>query len=422
MAASRVLAIIGSGETAPTMRSVHADLLAMAGGAEGAAVMLDTPHGFQENADDLAGRSRRYFRDAAGRDVTVASFRSAATATPLEYERMCAQLTRASWVFAGPGSPTYALTQWRETRVPMLLAAKLREGGVVVFASAAAVGLGEVALPVYEIYKAGQDPHWVPGLDLLRGVGLRAAVIPHYNNAEGGTHDTRYCYMGERRLRLLEELLPDGCDVLGVDEHTACIFDLEARTLSVRGRGEVTWRTRGVETRWRHGEVVPLAEVGGARTSRGAPSPPLAAAAPVAGMGDGGGAAPFLAEVRRQRDAALGALAAGDPEAAAGAVLALETAIHDWSGDTFESDEPDQARRMLRELVVQLADASRSADGDPRERLRPLVEAVLAVRETARAEGRFVDADGLRHALGEGGVAVKDEAGGPAWELVETAG
>jgi hypothetical protein len=354
--------------------------------------------------------------------VTVASFRSAATATPLEYERMCAQLTRASWVFAGPGSPTYALTQWRETRVPMLLAAKLREGGVVVFASAAAVGLGEVALPVYEIYKAGQDPHWVPGLDLLREVGLRAAVIPHYNNAEGGTHDTRYCYMGERRLRLLEELLPDGCDVLGVDEHTACIFDLEARTLSVRGRGEVTWRTRGVETRWRHGEVVPLAEVGGARTSRGAPSPPLAAAAPVAGMGDGGGAAPFLAEVRRQRDAALGALAAGDPEAAAGAVLALETAIHDWSGDTFESDEPDQARRMLRELVVQLADASRSADGDPRERLRPLVEAVLAVRETARAEGRFVDADGLRHALGEGGVAVKDEAGGPAWELVETAG
>ena len=34
-------------------------------------------------------------------------------------------------------------------------------------------------------------------------------LIPHYNNAEGGTHDTRYCYMDERRLSTLEAQLAD---------------------------------------------------------------------------------------------------------------------------------------------------------------------------------------------------------------------
>ena len=30
--------------------------------------------------------------------------------------------------------------------------------------------------------------------------GLPAVVVPHYDNAEGGHHDTRFCYLGERRL------------------------------------------------------------------------------------------------------------------------------------------------------------------------------------------------------------------------------
>jgi len=33
--------------------------------------------------------------------------------------------------------------------------------------------------------------------------------IPHYGNAEGGTHDTRCCYMDERRLPTLEAQLAD---------------------------------------------------------------------------------------------------------------------------------------------------------------------------------------------------------------------
>src|SRR5439155_6913438 len=126
-------------------------------------------------------------------------------------------------------------------------AAKLRPdgGGASTFASASALVLGTHTVPVYEIYKVVADPHWLDGLDLVSVAGLRAAVIPHYDNAEGGTHDTRYSYLGERRLVLMEQQLPDDVFVLGVDEHTACIIDLDADTATITGLGAVTIRRRG---------------------------------------------------------------------------------------------------------------------------------------------------------------------------------
>ena len=258
----RLLCIMGSGETTPTMVSVHADLLSRLGPRPVPAVLLDTPFGFQENAADISERTVAYFRDRVGFPISVATFRNRELASALEYETMLARVAEARYVFAGPGSPSYALRQWVATAVPDLLAAKLRDGGCVTFASAAAVGLGVCSLPVYEVYKVGEEPRWLDGLDLLSATGLRAAVVPHYNNAEGGTHDTRYCYMGERRLRMLEALLPEGVDILGVDEHTAAIFDIDAGTVSIRGRGGLTWRCQGVSRRFENGTTVPVTAIG----------------------------------------------------------------------------------------------------------------------------------------------------------------
>src|SRR5437870_8926178 len=139
-------------------------------------------------------------------------------------------------------------------------AAKVRRGGCIAFASAAAISLGAYALPVYEIYKVGADPSWIEGLDLLGEIGVRCAVIPHYDNREGGTHDTRFCYMGEIRLRLLEAMLPEDVLILGVDEYTACIIDVDAQTVTVRGPGGVTVRRRGIERRWERA-TFPLSEL-----------------------------------------------------------------------------------------------------------------------------------------------------------------
>jgi hypothetical protein len=421
----RLLCIMGSGETTPTMVSVHADLLTRLGPRPVPAVLLDTPFGFQENASDISERTVEYFRDRVGFPIAVASFRNREQATPLEYETMLARVADARYVFAGPGSPTYALRQWLGTAVPDLLATKLRDGGCVTLASAAAVGLGMFALPVYEVYKVGEEPRWLPGLDLLSITGLRAAVVPHYNNAEGGTHDTRYCYMGERRLRMLEELLPEGVDIIGVDEHTAAIFDLDAATVTIRGRGGLTLRRQGRSQRFENGTTLPIADLagGGDATAEtvsdavaGDEGPDESALVPPAP-----GVSPFLQEVAAQSDAADSALASRDVDAAVSAVLAIDSQMHDWSADTLDSDEQDRAREILRRYVVRLGDLARDGAGDPRDRVAPVVDGILELRVQMRSAGEYGLADKLRDALVAAGIEVRDTPDGSTWELTEAA-
>ena len=102
----------------------------------------------------------------------------------------------------------------------------------------------------------GEDARWIEGLDLLGPLGLHVALIPHYDNAEGGTHDTRFSYLGEERLARLEDDLPEGVFVLGVDEHTALCLDLDAGTALVAGRGGVTVRARGHSARIESGQTL----------------------------------------------------------------------------------------------------------------------------------------------------------------------
>ena len=403
----RLVAVMGSGETSPTMTKVHRALLERLG-PSAPALFLATPAGFQLNADEVAAKAARYFAHSVGRELAVATWRGQGD-DPLAYERLLALLRDAAYVFAGPGSPTYALRQWRSTDVERELRAKLRAGGCITFASAAALTLGRYTVPVYEIYKVGEPVRWERGLDLLAEAGLEVAVIPHYDNAEGGTHDTRYCYLGEPRLRQLEDELPESAFVLGVDEHTALVLDLDEATATVAGRGAVTVRRRGNERRLLAGTTVALGELtspAGAATTpprRAEPEPPAAA--------------PFWTEVEAARTAFTAALESADSEGAARAVLALEEHLAKWATEVFATDEHDRARAVLRALVVRLAEAAREGLGDRRARLAPIVEPLLALRAQARAEGRYELSDALRAALEAGGIEVRDGRAGSDWVL-----
>src|SRR4051794_27231161 len=315
---ARLLVIMGSGETSPTMSKVHRDLLSRAG--PGPAVMLDTPFGFQENADDISAKALAYFKESVQREIVVASFREAG-GDALAYETMLARLREASYVFAGPGSPSYALAQWSSSQVPAVLAQKLRTGGCVTFASAAACTLGRYALPVYEIYKVGEQVRWLDGLDLTGEIGLPAVIVPHFNNAEGGNHDTRFCYMGERRLSVLEAMLPEDLFILGVDEHTACILDLDAGTATVAGLGSVTVRRQGQMSALVTGTTVCIEELAGAAPGGFQPTAP----APLsAGDGPPVNADPLVADIDRFEQSFDAALAAGDAPGAVKIALELD--------------------------------------------------------------------------------------------------
>ena len=252
----RVLAIIGSGETSPTMVTVHRDLVGRLGLSSPQATVLATPYAFQENAADVSARTERYFADSVGLRVGVAAGTSPnadpGMAPPLipgdaeDETRQAAAIRAADWVFAGPGSPSYALAHWQAGPVAAGLRDRVLAGdGLTVLASAAAATAGRFAVPVYEIYKAGGAPRWLDGLDLLGPLGLNVALIPHYDNAEGGRYDTRFCYVGERRLAVMERDLPADAAVLGVDEHTAVLADLRTGEIEIRGRGGVTVRRSG---------------------------------------------------------------------------------------------------------------------------------------------------------------------------------
>src|SRR5215204_1505372 len=263
----RLLVLIGSGETAAQMQRGHrmiATRLAAAGGRvhDVPAAIIDTPYGFQSNEDELTRGLVDFFARRVGMQTSVAALPRADVDVVVR-ETAYARIRDADFIFAGPGSPSYAVRQWSETEIPSLFAEKLRTGGAVVVASAAALTMGRVTVPVYEIYKAGDDPFWLPGLDVLATIGINAAVVPHYDNGEGGDHDTRFCFLGEARLLALESLLPDETFILGVDEHTALMVDLVAAVCFVHGRGGVTVR-RAADSRFiPSGESFPLADLQG---------------------------------------------------------------------------------------------------------------------------------------------------------------
>ncbi|MHB1891001.1 MAG: hypothetical protein ACYCUF_09015, partial [Acidimicrobiales bacterium] len=75
----RLLTIMGSGETAPTMvrshRSVFDRLESCLGNGARRGVLLDTPFGFQTNARELAERSVAYFAKSVGAELEVAGMR-----------------------------------------------------------------------------------------------------------------------------------------------------------------------------------------------------------------------------------------------------------------------------------------------------------------------------------------------------------
>ncbi|MEX1105060.1 MAG: hypothetical protein WEB78_02590 [Ilumatobacteraceae bacterium] len=421
---TRLLTIMGSGETAPTMVKPHRTVFEqLAAGAPGdvPAVFLDTPFGFQENADELSSKTVDYFRISLNRPVAVAGLQRVETASTIEREAAFTRIRQAQFVFAGPGSPTYALRQWAGTPIPDLLADKLRTGGAVTFSSAAALTLGIATVPVYEVYKSGEDPYWLDGMDVLSAIGLPVAVIPHYNNAEGGHHDTRFCYMGERRLQILEALLPAGAFVLGLDEHTGVILDLDADTASVVGLGVLTVRRDGVSMEIPAGQVVPIdmLRVGptdGARTATPVPGPAVTAAveAPLAAV------ASLAADTVRLSAEFDDALARRDAAAAAAAALDLDEAIVGWSTDTLQSDETDRARALLRSMIVRLGDAAVGGLVDPRTVLGPVVDVALAVRTDVRAAKRYDLSDQIRDGLAAAGIEVRDTPDGQVWELIES--
>jgi hypothetical protein len=172
-------------------------------------------------------------------------------------------LLYANMIFMGPGSPTYAIRQLKDTLAWDVIRARHRLGATLVFASAATISIGAHALPVYEIYKVGQDVHTVDGLDLFSDFGLHVSFIPHWNNAEGGVDlDTSRCFIGMERFAEWYQLVPSDNMTIGLDEHTGLIMDFESGQCEVSGVSSVSLVREGKPEMFPSGSKFPLNALG----------------------------------------------------------------------------------------------------------------------------------------------------------------
>jgi cysteinyl-tRNA synthetase len=59
-----------------------------------------------------------------------------------------------------------------------------------------------------------------------------------------------------------------------------------------------------------------------------------------------------------------------------------------------------------------------SSAADPVDRLAPLVEELLALRESFRQNKQWQDADAIRDSLERAGIVIEDTDAGPRWRQV----
>ena len=260
-----LIALLGSGETTAAGGLVY-DLLAPNLPAQPCIALLETPAGFQMNSARVAGKVADFMRKRLQHlhpQLSIIPARKRGTPFSPDDAQIAQPVTQAHAVFLGPGSPTYAVRQLANSYTWHATVARHRRGASLVVASAAVLAIGKLTLPVYEIYKVGDELHWQDGLDVLGPFGLSLAVVPHWNNNEGGAElDTRRCFMGVERWEQLYALIPPDVTVVGVDEHTALILDLAAETCRVLGRGEAVVIRAGVAQSFVSGQEFELRVLG----------------------------------------------------------------------------------------------------------------------------------------------------------------
>ena len=224
--------------------------------------------------------------------------------------------------------------------------------------------------------------------------------------------------MGKNRLDTLEASLPPDSYLLGVDEHSGIIFDLETQFAKVVGIGTVTIRQVGRETVFPSGSEISIEELFAAHlnkaskafqveeeqgssgtelTSRDANIDPLGSA---------------IDDLTKRFDEAL---LNKDAQGIAEVALDTEAEIHAWSSDTLQSDSLDSARQLLRRIIHSLSEAA-SVGMIPRSQIiDPYVQILIKLRSTLRSDKSYHLSDLIRDQLASLGVELRDDPEGTTW-------
>lgn len=231
--------------------------------------LLETPAGFELNSPQVVGRVADFMKTRLHNYkpiVDIIPARKKGSAFSPDDPEVLKPLLHANMIFMGPGSPTYAIRHLKDSLAWDVIRARHRLGATLVFASAATISVGAHGLPVYEIYKVGEDVHVVDGLNFFGDFGLHVSFIPHWNNADGGADlDTSRCFVGMDRFAEWCRLVPQQNETIGLDEHTGLIIDLDAGLCEVSGVSSVSLVRECKPEMYASGTRFPVRELGDVR-------------------------------------------------------------------------------------------------------------------------------------------------------------
>jgi hypothetical protein len=259
------IAFLGSGETSLAGGRIFESLARLIPDPLHVTVM-ETTAGFELNSAIVAGRVADFLTTRLQNykpTIDLIPARKKGTEFSPDNLEILKPLLSANLIFMGPGSPSYAVRQLEGTLAWEIIRARHRLGATLIFASAATISVGAWVLPVYEIYKVGEDVHTKEGLNLFAGCGLDLSFIPHWNNAEGGIDlDTSRCFVGKERFDQWRKLIPAESVMVGLDEHTGIIMDCENKTCEVSGVSSISVIKRDSMEMYPAGTTFSLDELG----------------------------------------------------------------------------------------------------------------------------------------------------------------
>lgn len=237
------IAFLGSGETSLAGGRIF-ESLAKKINTPLRIALMETPAGFELNSSQVVGKVGEFMKTRLQNYnpvVDVVPARKKNSAFSPDDPEIVKPLLYANMIFMGPGSPTYTIRNLQDTLAWDVIRARHRLGATLIFASAATISISAHALPVYEIYKVGQDVHVFDGLNFFADFGLHVSFIPHWNNADGGVDlDTSRCFIGMDRFAEWCKLVPEENITLGLDEHTGIIMDFESGMCEIMGVSSIS--------------------------------------------------------------------------------------------------------------------------------------------------------------------------------------
>ena len=260
-----LVVLLGSGETLPSSGKIH-EFVAQRLPENPRLVILETPAGFEPNSDLVAGKIKDFLARRLQNytpNIQVLPARRRRTHFSPDNPDIVDPILEADEILLGPGSPTYGVRQLKDSLALHMIAARHRLGSTLFLSSSAPISFGTYTLPVYEIYKAGLDLHWMDGLNFLSAYGLSISFVTHWNNRDGGDElDTSCCYIGQARFKQLQARLPEEHTLVGIDEHTALILDFAQQCIHVAGKDTVTVQRGGKNLVLESGQRLPLDTLG----------------------------------------------------------------------------------------------------------------------------------------------------------------